>query len=205
MSVASPTSTKELLDSPVLKSAVSKASFRLMPMLVILYVVAFLDRTNVGFAEAALEVDRGITAGAYALGAGIFFIGYALFEIPSNLLLTKFGAKVWLARIAITWGIVSACFAFVQGETSFVILRFLLGVTEAGLFPGVIMFLAAWFPNKVRVKMFAIFYLAEVERLLGLGATRVEVGQSAAKEPVKWVVLADPEGNEFCVLTAREQ
>ncbi|WP_217376710.1 MFS transporter [Paenarthrobacter ureafaciens] len=160
MSVAS-TSTKELLDSPVLKSAISKASKRLMPMLVILYIVAFLDRTNVGFAEAALEVDRGITAGAYALGAGIFFIGYALFEIPSNLLLTKFGAKVWLARIAITWGIVSACFAFVQGETSFIILRFLLGVTEAGLFPGVIMFLAAWFPNKVRVKMFAIFYLAQ--------------------------------------------
>ena len=84
MSVAS-TSTKELLDSPVLKSAISKASKRLMPMLVILYIVAFLDRTNVGFAEAALEVDRGITAGAYALGAGIFFIGYALFEIPSNL------------------------------------------------------------------------------------------------------------------------
>ncbi|TPV53235.1 MFS transporter [Pseudarthrobacter phenanthrenivorans] len=154
-------STKELLDSPVLKSAVSKASFRLMPMLVILYIVAFLDRTNVGFAEAALSVDRGVTAGAYALGAGIFFIGYALFEIPSNLLLTKFGAKVWLARIAITWGIVSSCFAFVQGETSFIILRFLLGVTEAGLFPGVIMFLAAWFPNKVRVKMFAIFYLAQ--------------------------------------------
>jgi sugar phosphate permease len=160
MSVAS-TSTKELLDSPVLKSAISKASKRLMPMLVILYIVAFLDRTNVGFAEAALEMDKGISAGAYALGAGIFFIGYALFEIPSNLLLTKFGAKVWLARIAITWGIVSACFAFVQGETSFIILRFLLGVTEAGLFPGVIMFLAAWFPNKVRVKMFAIFYLAQ--------------------------------------------
>ena len=155
------TSTRDLLETPVLKSAISKASRRLMPMLVILYVVAFLDRTNVGFAEAALGVDKGITAGAYALGAGIFFIGYALFEIPSNLLLTKFGAKVWLARIAITWGIVSACFAFVQGETSFIILRFLLGVTEAGLFPGVIMFLAAWFPNKVRVKMFAIFYLAQ--------------------------------------------
>ena len=160
MSAAS-TSTQKLLDSPVLKSAIRKSSFRLMPMLVILYVVAFLDRTNVGFAESALEVDRGITAGAYALGAGIFFIGYALFEIPSNLLLTKFGAKIWLARIAITWGIVSASFAFVQGETSFVLLRFLLGVTEAGLFPGVIMFLAAWFPNKVRVKMFAIFYLAQ--------------------------------------------
>lgn len=153
--------TQQLLASPVLKSAIRKASFRLMPMLVILYIVAFLDRTNVGFAQAALEIDRGISAGAYALGAGIFFIGYAIFEIPSNLLLTRFGAKMWLARIAITWGIVSACFAFVQGEVSFIILRFLLGVTEAGLFPGVIMFLAAWFPNKVRVQMFAIFYLAQ--------------------------------------------
>lgn len=167
MSAAS-TSTRELLASPVLKSAISKASLRLMPMIVILYVVSFLDRTNVGFAEAALGVDKGIGAGAYALGAGIFFIGYALFEIPSNLLLTKFGAKIWLARISITWGIVSACFAFVQGETSFIILRFLLGVTEAGLFPGVIMFLAAWFPNKVRVKMFAIFYLAQpLSQMLG--------------------------------------
>ena len=118
MSTIDLTASKELLRDPVLASAISKASRRLMPMLVILYVVAFLDRTNVGFAEAALEVDRGVSAGAYALGAGIFFIGYALFEIPSNLLLTKFGAKVWLARIAITWGIVSACFAFVQGETS---------------------------------------------------------------------------------------
>src|SRR5206468_12754420 len=89
MSVAT-TSTRELLETPVLKSAISKASRRLMPMLVLLYVVAFLDRTNVGFAEAALHVDKGITAGAYALGAGIFFIGYALFEIPSNLLLTKY-------------------------------------------------------------------------------------------------------------------
>src|SRR4051794_21879731 len=152
---------KSLLESPALKSAIHKATFRLMPMLVILYIVAFLDRTNVGFAEAALEVDRSITAGAYALGAGIFFIGYAIFEIPSNLMMNKVGAKFWLARIAITWGIVSACFAFVQGDTSFIALRFLLGVTEAGLFPGVIMYLAEWFPNKHRVKMFAIFYLAQ--------------------------------------------
>jgi MFS family permease len=159
--MSSESTTPELLNNPVLKSAIKKASRRLMPMLVVLYVVAFLDRTNVGFAQEALAVDKGVSAAAYALGAGIFFIGYALFEIPSNLLLTKFGAKFWLARIAISWGIVSACFAFVQGETSFVILRFLLGVTEAGLFPGVIMFLAAWFPNKVRVQMFAIFYLAQ--------------------------------------------
>ena len=152
---------QELLDSPHLASGIKKATRHLMPMLIILYFVAFLDRTNVGFAEAALEVDRGITAGAYALGAGIFFIGYAIFEIPSNLLLTKFGARFWLARIAISWGIVASLFAFVNGDTMFVILRFFLGVTEAGLFPGVIMFLSEWFPNKRRVQMFALFYLAQ--------------------------------------------
>lgn len=154
-------SAQTLLASPHLASGIKKATYRLMPMLIILYFVAFLDRTNVGFAEAALEVDRGITAGAFALGAGIFFIGYALFEIPSNLLLNKLGARFWLARIAITWGIVASLFAFVVDDTMFVILRFLLGVTEAGLFPGVIMFLAQWFPNKRRVQMFALFYLAQ--------------------------------------------
>ena len=158
---ANVTVAQGLLNSPHLASGIRKATFRLMPMLIILYFVAFLDRTNVGFAEAAMEVDRGISAGAYALGAGIFFIGYALFEIPSNLLLDKFGARFWLARIAITWGIVASLFAFVNGETMFIILRFLLGVTEAGLFPGVIMFLAQWFPNKRRVQMFALFYLAQ--------------------------------------------
>ncbi|WP_432570437.1 MFS transporter [Kineococcus sp. SYSU DK005] len=157
----SSSSAHERLASPELRSAVSRASRRLMPMLVVLYVVAFLDRTNVGFAEEGLEVDRGISAAAYAFGAGVFFVGYALFEIPSNLALQRFGAKAWLARIAITWGLVSAAFAFVQGETSFIVLRFLLGVTEAGLFPGVIMFLAEWFPNRVRVQMFAVFYLAQ--------------------------------------------
>jgi MFS family permease len=158
--MSSPTSN-DLLESPVLKSAIRKAVVHLLPMLVILYVIAFLDRTNVGFAESGLGTDRGVSAGAFALGAGIFFIGYAIFEIPSNLMLRRVGAKFWLARIAITWGVVAASFVFVQGEPSFIALRFLLGVTEAGLFPGVIMFLAAWFPNKVRVEMFAIFYLAQ--------------------------------------------
>lgn len=147
--------------NPALDSAIKKAAKHLMPMLVILYFVAFLDRTNVGFAEDALQMDRGISAGAFALGAGIFFIGYAIFEIPSNLLLKKFGARFWLARIAITWGLVASAFAFVTDDTSFIVLRFLLGVTEAGLFPGVILFLSEWFPNKHRVQMFAIFYLAQ--------------------------------------------
>ncbi|MBG6237219.1 MFS family permease [Mycetocola sp. CAN_C7] len=161
MSATTPAVGTDNAHSPALKSAISKAARHLMPMLVILYFVAFLDRTNIGFAEEALSMDRGISQGAFALGAGIFFIGYAIFEIPSNLLLKKFGARFWLARIAITWGIVAAAFAFTTNDTMFIILRFLLGVTEAGLFPGVIMFLAEWFPNKVRVQMFAIFYLAQ--------------------------------------------
>jgi len=159
--VSDTTVTPASKSDPALDSAIKKAAKHLMPMLVILYFVAFLDRTNVGFAEEALQIDRGISAGAFALGAGIFFIGYAIFEIPSNLLLKRFGARFWLARIAISWGIVAACFAFVQDDTSFIVLRFLLGVTEAGLFPGVILFLSEWFPNKHRVQMFAIFYLAQ--------------------------------------------
>lgn len=157
----SPGAPRELLDSPHLASGIKKATTRLMPMLVILYFVAFLDRTNVGFAEEGLQIDRGVSAGAFALGAGIFFIGYAIFEIPSNLLLDRYGARFWLARIAVTWGIVASAFAFTTNDTMFVILRFLLGVTEAGLFPGVIMFLAQWFPNRKRVQLFAIFYLAQ--------------------------------------------
>ena len=137
-----------MLQNPALKSSISKAARHLMPMLVILYFVAFLDRTNVGFAEAALKLDRGVSDGAFALGAGIFFIGYAIFEIPSNLLLKKFGARFWLARIAITWGIVAAAFAFTTNDTMFIGLRFLLGVTEAGLFPGIIMFLQSGSPTR---------------------------------------------------------
>lgn len=190
-------STHDRLHSPVLAGAISKASRRLMPMLVILYVVAFLDRTNVGFAEAGLEVDRGISAAAYAFGAGVFFIGYAIFEIPSNLALQRFGAKAWLARIAITWGLVSASFAFVQGETSFIVLRFLLGVTEAGLFPGVILFLSEWFPNRVRVQMFAIFYLAQpFSQMVGapLSGGLISIGENLSADIAGWQLMFAVEG-----------
>ncbi|WP_077489425.1 MFS transporter [Sinomonas mesophila] len=180
---------------PALTTAIKKAAKHLMPMLIILYFVAFLDRTNVGFAEAALKVDRGVSDGAFALGAGIFFIGYAIFEIPSNLLLKKFGAKFWLARIAVTWGLVAAAFAFVTDETMFIVLRFLLGVTEAGLFPGVIMYLAAWFPNKVRVEMFALFYLAQpFSQMLGapLSGGLIALGDATAWQG--WQVMFFVEG-----------
>jgi len=190
-------SSHELLASPALRSAIHKASRRLMPMIVILYVVAFLDRTNVGFATESLEVDRGISSAAYALGAGIFFIGYAIFEIPSNLALQRFGAKAWLARIAITWGLVSAAFAFVQGPTSFIVLRFFLGVTEAGLFPGIIMFLAAWFPNRERVRFFAIFYLAQpFSQMIGapLSGALIALGDSRISFATGWQMMFFVEG-----------
>ena len=108
---------------------------RLMPLLIAAYVMAFLDRTNIGMAKDRLEIDLGLSATAYGIGAGIFFLTYALSEIPSNLIMHKVGARFWIMRIMITWGLLSAGMAFVQGETSFYIMRMLLGIAEAGLFP----------------------------------------------------------------------
>ena len=114
---------------------------RLIPFLLLMYVIAFLDRSNLSFAQDEFKINNGISASAYALGAGLFFAGYAIFEIPSNIMLHKVGARWWLARIMVSWGVVSACFMFVTGPTSFYILRILLGIAEAGFFPGVILFL----------------------------------------------------------------
>ncbi len=124
-----------------------------------MYVVSFLDRANIGFAKQALEHSVGISEAAYALGAGLFFLTYALFETPSNLILHRIGAKVWLSRIMVTWGLVSASTLFVRGELSFCLLRLLLGVAEAGFFPGVILYLTYWFPNRARGQVMGLFYL----------------------------------------------
>ena len=124
-----------------------------------MYVIAFLDRSNVSFAQQEFEVDFGISAASYAFGAGLFFVGYAIFEVPSNLLLHKVGARWWLARIMVSWGIVATAFMFVQGPTSFYILRFLLGVTEAGFFPGVILYLTYWIPARHLSRARGYFYM----------------------------------------------
>lgn len=134
-----------------------KIAFRIIPILMICYIVAYLDRVNVGFAKLQMEGDLGFSETVYGLGAGLFFIGYFFFEVPSNILLHKVGARVWIARILITWGILSGLFAFVQTEWQFYSLRFLLGVAEAGFYPGVILYLTYWFPSHRRGKMFAIF------------------------------------------------
>src|SRR6187397_3654598 len=132
---------------------------RLIPFLMLMYVIAFLDRSNVSFAQKEFETDFGISAASYAFGAGLFFVGYAVFEIPSNILLHKVGARWWLARIMVTWGIVAAAFMFVQGPTSFYVLRFLLGVAEAGFFPGVILYLTYWIPARHLSRARGYFYM----------------------------------------------
>jgi MFS transporter, ACS family, inner membrane transport protein len=132
---------------------------RLIPFLLLMYVIAFLDRSNVSFAQKEFQADFGISAASYAFGAGLFFVGYAVFEIPSNILLHRVGARWWLARIMVTWGIVAAAFMFVQGPTSFYILRFLLGITEAGFFPGVILYLTYWVPARHLSRARGYFYM----------------------------------------------
>src|SRR6202795_4483944 len=141
----------------VLASATRKAALRFVPLLTIAYLFNYLDRTSIGFAALTMNQALGLTAAQFGFAAGIFFLGYSLFEVPSNLLLYRFGARRWLARIMITWGLVSAATAFVVGPNSFYGLRLLLGIAEAGFFPGVTYFLAAWFPTQYRTRMLAWF------------------------------------------------
>ncbi|BAP45917.1 MFS transporter [Pseudomonas sp. LJDD11] len=155
MSTSNPGVTSGL--DPVLQSAISKVKRHVLPLFVIMFIVNYIDRVNIGFVRSHMETDLGIGAAAYGFGAGLFFIGYALFEVPSNMLLQKVGARVWLTRIMLTWGIIAACMAFIQNETHFYILRFLLGVAEAGFFPGVIYYFTRWLPGAERGKAIAIF------------------------------------------------
>ncbi|MFK3602401.1 MFS transporter [Pseudomonas sp. AP19] len=141
----------------VLTCAVSKVKGHVLPLFVIMFILNYIDRVNIGFVRTHMEHDLGIGAAAYGLGAGLFFIGYALFEVPSNMLLQKVGARIWLTRIMFTWGIVATLMAFIQNETQFYVLRFLLGVAEAGFFPGVIYYFTRWLPGVERGKAIAIF------------------------------------------------
>ncbi len=142
----------------VLAQAISKSRLRLLPFLILMYILAFIDRSNVGFAKAALQADTGLGDAAFAFGASIFFIGYAFFEVPSNYMLHRLGAKVWLCRIMVTWGLVSAAMMFAHNAETFYVLRFLLGVAEAGFFPGIILYLTYWFPAQSRGQALGLFY-----------------------------------------------
>lgn len=148
------------LDTTVRKLAYRKIAFRLMPFLMLCYFCAYLDRVNVGFAKLQMMSDLQFSEAVYGLGAGIFFIGYFLCEVPSNIVLHKVGARRWIARIMITWGILSGCFAFVQTEWQFYTLRFLLGVAEAGLAPGLLLYLTYWFPSYRRARMTVLWFIA---------------------------------------------
>ena len=142
------------------QSAIAKAARRLLPFLVLCYMVNFLDRVNVGFAALAMNEDLGFSPSVFGAGAGIFFVGYILFEVPSNLALARFGARIWIARIMISWGLISAAMALVSGPTSFYVIRFLLGVAEAGFFPGIILYLTFWFPARERARIVSLFMAA---------------------------------------------
>jgi sugar phosphate permease len=138
---------------------INRLALRLMPLLGLLYLVAYIDRSNISFAKLQMLGSLGLSEVAYGLGASLFFIGYLLFEVPSNLLLHKFGAPRWIARIMLTWGIVTVLLAFTKNAPMFYVLRFLLGASEAGLFPGVIYYLTLWFPARQRVRMLGYFTL----------------------------------------------
>ena len=132
---------------------------RILPFIFACYVISYLDRTNVGFAAISMNKDLGLTATMFGWAAGLFFFGYFIFEIPSNLLMQRFGARIWIARIMITWGLISMATAFATGPISFSIMRFLLGVAEAGFTPGVYLYFTYWFPGKWRAKATAAFLL----------------------------------------------
>jgi MFS transporter, ACS family, tartrate transporter len=142
------------------RATVVKVAWRVLPLIVVSYLVAYIDRSNVAFAALTMNKDLGFSAYLYGWGAGIFFLGYALFEVPSNLVLARVGARVWIARIMITWGIVAGLMAAVTGPASFLTLRFLLGVAEAGFFPGVVLYFTYWFPARYRARVIAALYLA---------------------------------------------
>ncbi len=141
-------------------AAYHKVAWRLLPLLGICYILAYLDRINIGFAKLQMSADLGFSEAVYGLGAGIFFIGYFLFEVPSNLILHKVGARRWVARIMVTWGLVSLSMMWVTSAETFYLLRFLLGIAEAGFFPGIILYLTYWFPSARRGRINAFFMTA---------------------------------------------
>src|SRR5205823_6876813 len=142
------------------QTAIRRIRRRLIPFLALLYLIAYLDRVNVGFAALQMNSALGLSSRVYGFGAGIFFLGYFLFEVPSNLALARVGARLWIARIAIVWGLVSIAMLFITGPRSFYAMRFLLGAAEAGFFPGIILYLKNWFPARARAKAVALFMTA---------------------------------------------
>jgi sugar phosphate permease len=167
---------------------------KLMPLLVIVYVISFLDRTNIALAKHSMSIDLGISAAAYGLGAGLFFLTYAAFEIPSNLIMHRVGARFWITRIMVTWGALSVAMAFVSGETSFYVMRLLLGAAEAGLFPGVMLYLTYWFGREERARATGYFLLGVcVANIVGgpLGGALLELDGALGFHGWQWLFVIE--------------
>src|ERR1700733_13773689 len=180
--------------TPIERQTMRKVYLRLLPFTFVLYLICYLDRANIGFAALTMNRDLGFSSYIYGLGAGAFFWGYFLLEVPSNLILERVGARRWIARIMISWGIVSGSFAFVQGPVSFFILRFLLGLAEAGFFPGMILYFTYWFPPFHRARIIAGF-MAAIPVSIGLGApvstALLELDGVFGLAGWKWLFLAE--------------
>jgi MFS family permease len=184
------TNAKDLLHELATKKAIT----RLLPVLGIAYFMSYVDRTNVALAKTALEADIGISAAAYGLGAGLFFVSYALLEVPSNLVLYRVGPRVWITRIAVTWGAVSAAMLFAQNELSFYILRVLLGAAEAGLFPAMMFMVTLWFSQKHRVTIVGLIYTAPcIAVIIGspLGGALMELDGAAGLHGWQWMFMVE--------------
>lgn len=151
---------KHVSEDAVTHSAIDKISWRLLPLILLSYLISYMDRSNISFASVQMNADLGFSAAVYGLGAGLFFVGYSIFEVPSNLLLARFGARRWIARIMLTWGLISIGTMFVRTPVQFYAIRFLLGVAEAGFFPGVLVYLSNWYPNRWRGRAVSRFYIA---------------------------------------------
>ena len=176
-------------------STIRAISWRLIPFLVLAYFLSYLDRVNLGFAALTMNKELNFSPVVFSWGAGIFFIGYFIFEVPSNLALEKFGASRWIARIMVTWGIISALMSLVSGEWSFYILRFLLGVAEAGFFPGIILYLTYWYPAEYRARFLAAFAIAvPVSTVIGAPASGLLLGLDGAMGLKGWQWLFIIEG-----------
>src|ERR1700744_4861861 len=179
------TETAKALEARTMRAV----SWRLMPFLLAAYLICYIDRVNVGFAALQMNKAVGIDPKTYGLGAGIFFVGYFILEVPSNLGLQRFGARTWIARIMLTWGLISAAFALIGGPISFLVLRFLLGAAEAGFFPGVILYITYWSPAHYRAIIVGIFMVAlPVAGLIGSPSSRGILYMGGILGPCWWLV-----------------
>ena len=152
------------------RRVIAKLSWRILPLIFLSYLIAVMDRANISYASVQMNASLGFSAAVYGFGAGVFFIGYSLFEIPSNLMMVRFGARRWIARIMLTWGLISGLMAFVQTPTQFYVMRFLLGVAEAGFYPGVLLYLSLWFPANWLCRAVSRFYIANPISFMIMGS-----------------------------------